>query len=353
MYSDKKAIHPISIAPMMDYTDRHFRMLMRYITKYTLLYTEMISTGAILHGDTKRHLSFSLQEKPVILQLGGDNADDMAEAAKIAVDYGYDGININAGCPSERVKQGRFGVSLMADISNTATIVEKMLRAVDVPITLKCRLGLDGTKFGMPVYDTYEYLEHFVSSMCNAGIDALTIHARIAILGGLSPKQNRDIPPLRYDDVYRIAISAPVPIEINGGIKNFVQAKEHLHHVSAVMIGRLAIENPMLFYHADSLFFGEKADNKVCAMENNNTPISRKVIFTIAQCYAEYLESCMTSTQKTKERSYILHAIRHLIPFFNGQSGARKWRYSLTCSLQKSDMPMQGVHKAITMMEAG
>ena len=351
MYASRKMQYPISIAPMMDYTDRHFRMLMRYITKHTLLYTEMISTGAILHGDAKRHLSFSLQEKPVVLQLGGDNADNMAKAAKIAIDYGYDEININAGCPSERVQQGGFGLSLMADISNTIKIVEKMVQVVGVPVSLKCRIGLDGTKFGMPLYDTYEYLERFVMAMCNAGIHAITVHARIAILGGLSPKQNRDVPPLRYNDVYRIASCSPIPIEINGGIKDFIQAKQHLQYVDAIMMGRSAIENPILFYHADDIFFKKKMNNEQCMISNSTESVTNETIFTIARQYAEYLEYCFRDTQNPKEKLYILHAIRHLIPFFNGKRGARKWRYSLTQSLQKLDMPVQAVGKSIIMMK--
>ena len=238
---------------MMDWTDRHCRVFHRLMTRRARLYTEMLTTGAIIHGDRERLLGFDASEHPVALQLGGSDPRDLATAAKIGEDFGYDEINLNVGCPSDRVKDGRFGACLMAEPALVAAGVEAMKRAVGIPVTVKCRLGIDDQ-------DPEIALDELARSVVAAGTDALIVHARKAWLNGLSPKENRDIPPLDYDRVYRLKASMPdLPVIINGGIADLAEAKAHLAHVDGVMLGRAAYHDPWRLLATDPELFGEAA----------------------------------------------------------------------------------------------
>src|ERR1700692_3782868 len=244
-----------SIAPMMDWTDRHCRVFHRAMTRRARLYTKILTTGAILHGDRRRLLGFDVCEHPVALQLGGSDPRDLATAAKIGEDFGYDEINLNVGCPSDRVKDGRFGACLMAEPALVAACIEAMKRAVQIPVTVKCRIGIDDQ-------DPEIALDALARGVIAAGADALIVHARKAWLNGLSPKENRDIPPLDYDRVYPLRRALPgVPIIINGGIASLGEAKAHLLHVDGVMLGRAAYQEPWRLLSADPELFGETASH--------------------------------------------------------------------------------------------
>src|SRR5580693_5381243 len=242
-----------SVAPMMDWTDRHCRVFHRLMTRRARLYTEMLTTGAILHGDRGRLLGFDTREHPVALQLGGSEPGDLATAAKIGEEFGYDEINLNVGCPSDRVKDGRFGACLMAEPALVARGVEAMKCAVGIPVTVKCRLGIDDQ-------DPEIALDTLARAVVAAGADGLIVHARKAWLNGLSPKENRDIPPLDYFRVYRLKAALPdVPVIINGGIGSLDEAKQHLAHVDGVMLGRAAYQEPWRLLEVDPELFGEAA----------------------------------------------------------------------------------------------
>lgn len=335
-----RAHFPISIAPMMDYTDRHYRMLMRAFTKQSILYTEMISTGAILHGDTMQHLAFSPQEKPLVLQVGGDDPSALAECTRIASDYGYDEINLNTGCPSERVQKGSFGAALMSKPALVGDIVKAMCNTNTIPVSVKCRIGIDGTKMGMPIITDYESLLHFANTIFENGGMRLTVHARIAVLGGLSPKENRDIPPLQYSMVYRLAktLNKTFPhsiVEINGGIETLDECDAHLQCMQGVMIGRAAIHNPAMFQAVDMRYGNNPNNSKDTLIEKN--------IKDISFAYAHYLETM-------QENVYTHYALRHIIPLYNGKRGARKWRQALSESLQKNTPPIKAVEYAYAAM---
>lgn len=294
------SMKPLSVAPMMDRTDRHFRYLMRQITRYTLLYTEMIVTAAIQHGDHSKLLGFSPEEKPLSLQLGGDNPQALAECAIIAEDWGYDEVNLNVGCPSDRVQNGNFGACLMAKPDLVAKAVEKMQRVVNIPVTVKHRIGIDEQ-------DSYEDMAHFVRTVSNAGCQRFTVHARKAWLKGLSPKENRTIPPLRYEDVYRLKQEFPqLFIEINGGIITLDQVKNHLQFVDGVMIGRAAYDNPYLLATVDRDIY-----------QQDVIPLTRHDVIEGMLPYIEYWVS----------RGLKLHSIsRHLLAIFSGIPGTKAWK---------------------------
>ena len=242
----------LSIAPMMGKTDRHFRYYMRLITKKTILYTEMISSSAILKGDRNKLLQFSEFEKPVILQIGGSDPNDLKECAKIAEDFGYDGVNLNVGCPSKKVQNGYFGACLMADPGLVSKCVSAMINSISIPVSIKHRIGIDHL-------DQYSDLKNFIEIVSQCGCKYFIIHARMALLNGLSAQENRTIPPLRYEDVYMIKKEYPaLNITINGGIETLDSAMFHVKHVDSVMIGRAAYNNPYLFSKADNLFYGLK-----------------------------------------------------------------------------------------------
>ncbi len=289
-----------SVAPMMDWTDRHCRFLHRLLTRQSLLFTEMINSGAIVHGDAARHLDFDAAEQPVALQIGGSNPDELAEAARIATGFGYVELNLNVGCPSDRVQSGRFGACLMAEPDLVADCVRAMRAASPLPVTVKCRIGIDDQ-------DTEESLDRFADAMVGAGVDALYVHARKAWLQGLSPKENRTIPPLDYPRVHRLRQRlAPLPVMINGGIETLDQVTEELRHVDGVMLGRAAYHNPMLLAEVDLSVFGDA--RAVPDLE------------AIMAAMADYAERHLAAGGR-------LNAIaRHMLGLANGRPGARQFR---------------------------
>ena len=303
--SERTSINiPLSIAPMMDRTDRHYRYFMRQISRRTLLYTEMITSQAIIHGDRSKLLDFSESEKPLVLQIGGDNPVQLAECAKIGEDWGYDAINLNIGCPSPRVQNGNFGACLMTQPELVAQAVAKMQQAVKIPVTVKHRIGVDEC-------DRYEDMTNFVRIVSEAGCTNFSVHARKAWLQGLSPKENRDVPPLRYPDVYRLKQDFPhLFIEINGGIATLEQIKTHLQSVDAVMVGRAAYDRPYIFATVDRDIFGE-----------DMTPRSRREIVEAMLPYMDYWVS----------KGARLNSIsRHMLQLFAEQPGTKKWKRYIT-----------------------
>src|SRR3954470_3051644 len=252
-YTNKSNGLRFNVAPMMDWTDRHCRVFHRLMTRHARLYTEMLTTGAIIHGERTRLLGFDASEHPVALQLGGSEPRDLTVAARIGEDFGYDEINLNVGCPSDRVKDGRFGACLMAEPALVAEGIAAMKHAVKIPVTVKCRIGIDDQ-------DPETALDTMARGVIAAGADALIVHARKAWLNGLSPKENRDIPPLDYDRVYRLKTALPdMPVIINGGIGSVAEARQHLDHVDGVMLGRAAYHEPWRLLSVDAELFGEAA----------------------------------------------------------------------------------------------
>ncbi len=290
----------LSVAPMMDWTDRHCRFFHRLLTRHALLYTEMITTGAVLHGDRARLLRFDAAEQPVALQLGGSDPQALAQSARIAEDYGYAEVNLNVGCPSDRVQDGRFGACLMAEPKLVGDCVAAMKAAVRVPVTVKCRIGIDHQ-------DPEVALETLTRSVKQAGVDALIVHARKAWLAGLSPRENRDIPPLDYDRVYRLKRDHPdLHISINGGVASIEAAGEHLRQVDGVMMGRAAYQEPWRLLQADPLLFDANAR------------------FASAR---EALEAMYPYIEAELSQGTRLHSItRHILGLFRSVPGARAFR---------------------------
>ncbi len=296
--------HKFSVAPMLDWTDRHCRYFLRLLSKHSVLYTEMVTTGAIIYGKGD-YLGFNEQEHPVVLQLGGSNASDMAKCAEIAQAKGYDEININVGCPSDRVKNGSFGACLMSSPEIVAACVEAMRKVVDIPVTVKCRIGIDDM-------DDDQGLTDFVLPIYEAGCEHFIVHARKAWLQGLSPKQNRDIPPLNYERVYRLKQDNPtIHISINGGITSIPQALEHLGHVDGVMMGREVYSNPWILHEIDEAIF------------NTSEPlgVSREDIVIKMSQYIQ---------QQASEGHRVWHIARHTLGLFQGQAGGKIWRRYLS-----------------------
>lgn len=291
----------LSTAPMIDWTTPDFLTFARLFNPHAYLYTEMISTSAILLGDTDYHLRFYPNEHPVVLQLGGSVPEELAQCAKLGQDYGYDEINLNVGCPSDRVQHYKIGACLMAESKLVADCLTAMQQAVDIPVTVKHRIGIDN-------FDSYAFMHDFVSHIAEAGCRHVIVHARIAWLNGLSPKQNREIPPLRYEDVYRLKQDFPeLFVEINGGIKTLEDIQTHLQHVDGVMIGREAYHNPYIL--AESLaLWGE-------------VPKSREQIF------AELLQFL---AEKENVGTPLTVLMRHYLGLFQGLTGSRKWRQALS-----------------------
>src|SRR6204780_181836 len=314
-----------SVAPMMDWTDRHCRVFHRLMTRRARLYTEMLTTGAILHGDRARLLGFDTREHPVALQLGGFEPGDLALSAKIGEDFGYDEINLNVGCPSDRVRDGRFGACLMAEPALVAECVDAMKRAVRIPVTVKCRIGIDDQ-------DPEVALDALAHGVVAAGADALVVHARKAWLNGLSPKENRDIPPLDYDRVYRLKVALPgVPIIINGGIASLGEAKRHLVHVDGVLLGRAAYQGPWRLLAADRELFGVVAPYA-----------TMKDVF---EAVMPYIEDQLA--QGTR-----LHSItRHFVGAFHGVPGARAFRRHLAENGVKPGAGANVLRDAIALVE--
>ena len=292
-----------SVAPMMDWTDRHCRVFHRLMSRRARLYTEMLTTGAVIHGDRSRLLGFDASEHPVALQLGGSDPRDLATAAQIGEQFGYDEINLNVGCPSDRVQNGRFGACLMAEPALVAEGVAAMKRAVKIPVTVKCRIGIDDQ-------DPEVALDVLARGVIAAGADALVVHARKAWLNGLSPKENRDIPPLDYDRVYRLkAVLPDVPVIINGGITSIAEAKQHLVHVDGVMLGRAAYQEPWRLLSVDSELFGEAPPHA-----------TMKDVFAAMLPYIE---------RQLAEGTRLHSITRHFVGAFHGVPGARAFRRHL------------------------
>lgn len=289
---------------MLDWTDRHCRYFLRLLSSETVLYTEMVTTGAIIYGKGD-YLSFDEAEHPVVLQLGGSDPSDMAKCALIAQQKGYDEININVGCPSDRVKNGSFGACLMAQPDAVASCVKAMREAVDIPLTVKCRIGIDDM-------DDDQGLTDFVSPLIEAGVKHIIVHARKAWLKGLSPKENRDIPPLNYERVYRLKKQFPgLFISINGGIKTIDEVKQHLAHVDGVMMGREVYSNPFILQLVDSAIF----------TSHNRPPVSREFVIEQMSAYIH---------QQSAKGVRVWHIARHMLGLFQGQVGGKIWRRYLS-----------------------
>ena len=294
---------------MLDWTDKHCRYFHRLLTKHAVLYTEMVTTGAILHGQTERHLRFNPQEHPVALQLGGSEPLEMAQSASIAADYGYDEVNINVGCPSERVQKGAFGACLMAEPQLIADCVASMQAKLAIPVTVKNRIGIDDQ-------DDYEGLHQFISTVSAAGCKTFIIHARKAWLKGLSPKENREIPPLRYELVYQIKREFPeLEIIINGGITSLSACQEHLQQVDGVMIGREAYHNPWLLSEVDNAIYG-----------THPQVLDRYAVLEAMLIYIQ---------QQEAQGVRVSHIGRHILGLFQGLPGARQWRRHLSENMHK------------------
>ena len=295
--------HRIQVAPMMDYTDKHCRYFLRLISKNVWLFTEMITAKAVLHGDQNKLLAYHPSEHPICLQLGGSDPNELASATKIAANYGYDEINLNVGCPSVKVRSGLFGACLMAKPDLVASCIDAMQNASTIPVSVKTRIGIDHQ-------DSYEFLSHFVHTVAKTGCKNFIIHARKALLNGLSPKENRTIPPLQYDVVYQLKRDFPhLTIILNGGVESLDDAQKHLQQVDGIMIGRKAYQNPYLLAEIDNRFY------------QYPTIPNRQTILDNLIPYIEY--ECSQGTT--------LHQItRHILGLFQGIPGAKQWRRSLS-----------------------
>lgn len=310
----------ISIAPMMKWSDRHYRYFIRLITKQSLVYTEMINSGAIIHGDRDRFLKFNSEEHPVAIQLGGSDPDQLAQCATIVTDYGYDEINLNIGCPSERVQSGSFGACLMAEPDLVAECIYAMKKKTNLPVTIKTRIGIDD-------HDSYEELSEFISKNVAAGCETFIIHARTAWLKGLSPKENRNIPPLQYDVVYQIKKDFPdLEIIINGGITKVKEINDHLKQVDGVMIGREAYHNPYFLSEVDQIFYDQ---NEV---KNTREEIVEKMITYI--------------NQEMEKDVHLKHISSHILGLFQGVPGAKRWRRYISENAHKKDSDSSVIKKA-------
>ncbi len=322
----QKIDHTFAVAPMMDWTDRHFRYLMRQISRRAVLYTEMVTTGAIIHGPRERLLAFDPVEHPVALQLGGSEPGELAQCARIGADWGYDEINLNIGCPSDRVQRGRFGACLMAEPELVRDCVSAMRAAVDIPVTVKCRIGVDDQ-------DSEAGLAHFVETVAIGGCETFIIHARKAWLQGLSPKQNRHVPPLDYDRVYRLKATRPdLHIIINGGIKDVGDAEPHLAHVDGVMLGRAVCADPFVLADVDSRLYGVEP-----------MPTDR---LTIARMMLPYIE------RELSQGARLAAITKHLLNLVQGLPGARAFRRHLSENAGRDGAGPEVVVEALAHVEA-
>lgn len=319
----KSTLNKFSVAPMLDWTDRHCRYFHRILTKQSLLYTEMVTTGAILFGKGD-YLTFNAEEHPVSLQLGGSDPVSLAKCAKLAEQRGYDEINLNVGCPSDRVQNGMFGACLMGNATLVADCIKAMQDAVTIPVTVKHRIGIDQQ-------DSYEFVCHFIETImpyCQTFI----VHARKAWLSGLSPKENREVPPLDYERVYQLKRDYPeLVIAINGGITSLEQIKIHLQHVDGVMVGREAYQNPMLLSEIDQQIFAK--DHAI------TNPIS-----VIEQLFPYIEVELAKGTQ-------LNHIMRHTLGIFNGKKGAKQWRRYLSENAHKKGAGLEVVEKALSFIQ--
>lgn len=313
----------LSVAPMMDWTDRHDRYFLRLFNPHVRLYTEMVTTGALIHGDAPRFLSFDASEHPLALQLGGSDPQALAQCAKMAEDWGYDEVNLNVGCPSDRVQQGRIGACLMAEPDLVAECISAMQAAVKIPVTVKHRIGIDHL-------DDYEHLENFVRMVAATGCRTFIVHARIAILNGLSPKENREIPPLRYEDVYRLKTVFPqLDIHLNGGVKTVAEIEHHWRQVDGVMIGREAYHNPWLLAEALPLFGIRELPERDAILER----------------YLDFM------ARELAEGVPLSQMTRHILGLYQGLPGARRWRQHISENAHRKHAGLDVVRQAAEYMK--
>lgn len=309
------------VAPMLDWTDRHCRYFYRLMSRHALLYTEMVTTGAILQGSKERHLAFNAHEHPLALQLGGSHPQDLARCAKIAEDYGYDEVNLNVGCPSDRVQNGSFGACLMAEPELVADCVAAMQQAASIPVTVKSRIGIDDR-------DSYEELTHFVETVAKAGCETFIVHARKAWLSGLSPKENREVPPLRYDVVFQLKQDFPqLEMIINGGITTLDVSQELLAYVDGVMLGREIYHNPYFLSLIDSRLFGDHYPVKT----------RQEVILALIPYVQQHLQ----------QGGRLNNISRHILGLFHGEKGARAWRRYISENATKQGADEQVLLRAL------
>lgn len=316
-----------SVAPMMDWTTSAYRNLARQLSRHTLLYTEMVTTGALIHGDTERFLRHDPAEYPLALQLGGSNPSELAQCAKLAEQFGFDEVNLNVGCPSDRVQNNMIGACLMAHPDKVAEGVRAMQAATNIPVTVKHRIGINGR-------ESWDDLCEFIEKVAVSGCRTFIVHARIAVLEGLSPKENRDVPPLKYDWVYRLkALYPDLEIIINGGIKTFAECHEHLQHTDGVMLGREAYHNPWLLAGVDSEFFGVPG------------PIRSR---------HDALRAMYPFIESELERGVFLgHMSRHLLGLFHGIPGGRQFRRYISENAHKSGAGLEVVQTALEKVKEG
>ena len=300
LISQKKVDRTFSVAPMMGLTDRHCRYFHRLLSEHALLYTEMVTSGALIHGDKHRFLAHDVAEYPLALQLGGHDASELALCARFAEDMGYQEVNLNVGCPSDRVQNGRIGACLMAEPATVANAVKAMRHAVSIPVTVKHRIGINGR-------ESYQALVDFVGTVAEAGCESFIVHARIAVLEGLSPKQNREVPPLKPAWVYGLKAAFPdLEVIINGGIRSLDEIAIHLDNIDGVMVGREAYQNPYLLAAVDHHLYGSASPG----------PSRRQVI----ERMLPYIE------QQLKQGTYLSHITRHMLGLYQGVPGARRFR---------------------------
>ena len=320
---ERSATHRVCVAPMMDYTDRHFRWFIRLMSRHTWLYTEMLTTGALLRGDAQRFLEFDMHERPLALQLGGSEPQELAACARLAVEHGYDEVNLNVGCPSDRVQAARFGACLMKEPEQVAECVAAMRAACAVPVTVKTRLGVDEL-------DSYEHLCNFVRVVAAAGCELFIIHARKAWLNGLSPRQNREVPPLRYEVAAELKRDFPtLQVVVNGGIQTLAAMQQHLIAFDGVMIGREALANPYLFADVDRRFFDAAA------------PVRSR---------EQLLQDWLPHVQAELARGVPLARIlRHALGLFQGCPGARRWRRQLSEAGARPGAGVEVLHTALSL----
>lgn len=327
-YTDLKEIkfsRKFSIAPMMEWTDRHFRYFARLISKHTVLYSEMVTSGALIHGDKHRHLQYNTEEHPIALQLGGSNAKELAACCKMAEDYGYDEINLNVGCPSDRVQNNMIGACLMGHASLVKECLGEMASATTLPVTIKHRIGIDDQ-------DSLDFLFEFVNEVKSSGCHTFIVHARKAILSGLSPKENRDIPPLMYDRVYALKKEFPeLEIIINGGIKTLTDIQRHLAHVDGVMVGREAYQNPWLLSQIDHHVFGDES-------------LAQLTRHDVVRLMLPYIEAQLKQGQRLN------YMTRHILGIFHGQAGGKRFRRHISENAHKPKANVSVVETALDLV---
>ncbi|BBB29090.1 tRNA-dihydrouridine synthase A [Neptunomonas japonica JAMM 1380] len=310
---------------MMDWTDKHCRMFHRVLSQNTVLYSEMVTSGALIFGDKHRHLAYNEGEHPVALQLGGSDPTDLAKCARLAQEYGYDEVNLNVGCPSDRVQNNMIGACLMEYPEKVRDCMSAMQEAVDIPVTIKHRLGIDNL-------DSDELLHHFVDTVKTSGCNTFIVHARKAILQGLSPKENRDVPPLQYDRVYKLKQAFPeLEIIINGGIKTLDDSQEHLKYVDGVMMGREAYQNPYILAEVDNALYG-----------TNQQTMSR---IEAIEAYLPYIE------EQLRQDVYLNHISRHILGIFHGMPGGKQFRRLISEQAHKRGAGIEVIQQALAKIK--